>query len=92
MQYVGTNLFRNQLHPEIWVTSLMSEYKPYSIPIKDLGVGKGFEWGETYPNFIITDTRFPNELELAKTIAVKKSVQDQINALNDLKEVNGGLS
>ena len=28
MQYVGTNLFRNQLHPEIWVNSLMSEYKP----------------------------------------------------------------
>ena len=32
------------------------------------------------------------ELELAKTIAVKKSVQDQINALNDLKEVNDELS
>ena len=28
-------------------------------------------------------------IKLAKTIAVKKSVQDQINALNDLKEVNG---
>ena len=25
-------------------------------------------------------------MELARTIAVKKSVQDQINALNDLKE------
>ena len=66
MQYVGTDLLRNQLHPEIWVNSLMSEYKPYSIPIKDLGIGKGFEWGEAYPNFIITDTRFPNELEAVK--------------------------
>ena len=66
LQFIGTNLFRDQLHPEIWVSSLMSEYKPYSIPIKDLGVGKGFEWGEAYPNFIITDTRFINELEAVK--------------------------
>ena len=28
LQFIGTNLFRNQLHPEIWVNSLMSEYKP----------------------------------------------------------------
>ena len=28
LQFIGTNLLRNQLHPEIWVNSLMSEYKP----------------------------------------------------------------
>lgn len=28
LQFIGTNLFRNQLHPEIWVNSLMNEYKP----------------------------------------------------------------
>ena len=26
LQFIGTNLFRNQLHPEIWVTSLFSTY------------------------------------------------------------------
>ena len=26
LQFIGTNLLRNQLHPEIWVNSLMSEY------------------------------------------------------------------
>ena len=41
---------------------------------------------------IIAAEKETEELELAKTIAVKKSVQDQINALNDLKEVNGELS
>ena len=51
----------------------MSEYKPYSIPIKDLGIGKGFEWGEAYPNFIITDTRFENELEAVKKRGVLPS-------------------
>ena len=29
LQFIGTNLFRNQLHPEIWVNALMSEYKLY---------------------------------------------------------------
>ena len=28
LQFIGTDLFRNQLHPQIWVNSLMSEYKP----------------------------------------------------------------
>ena len=54
----------------------------------------------TYRTFHKTPDAMPMEdkflaeigLELAKTIAVKKSVQDQINALNDLKEVNSELS
>ena len=27
LQFIGTDLLRNQLHPQIWVNSLMSEYK-----------------------------------------------------------------
>ena len=87
MQYVGTDLLRNQLHPEIWVTSLMSEYKPiggyYSSNLR-IGarfydengnlqkeiIGKEIPNTEidkrVYPNFIITDTRFENELEAVK--------------------------
>ena len=30
MQYVGTDLLRNQLHPEIWVNSLFADYQPLS--------------------------------------------------------------
>ena len=63
MQYVGTNLLRNQLHPEIWVNALMSEYKLYketkpfvNLILKD----------EEYPNWLITDMRFPNEMEAVK--------------------------
>ena len=76
MQYVGTNLFRNQLHPEIWVNSLMNEYKPLygyqttdskiniggiSIPIPGLDIDK-----RVFPNWCITDMRFPNEMEAVK--------------------------
>lgn len=63
LQFIGTNLLRNQLHPEIWVNALMSEYKLYketkpfvNLTLKD----------EEYPNWIITDMRFPNEMEAVK--------------------------
>ena len=65
LQFIGTNLFRNQLHPEIWVNSLISEYKSYlssNHPVDDLDWEPRF----IYPNWIITDTRFPNELEAVK--------------------------
>ena len=76
LQFIGTNLFRNQLHPEIWVNSLMNEYKPLygyqttnskitigdiSIPIPRLDIDK-----RVFPNWIITDLRFPNEMEAVK--------------------------
>ena len=76
LQFIGTNLFRNQLHPEIWVNSLMNEYKPLygyqttnskitigdiSIPIPGLDIDK-----RIFPNWIITDLRFPNEMDAVK--------------------------
>ena len=65
LQFIGTNLFRNQLHPEIWVNSLMSDYKSYltsNHPVDDLD----WEPRTIYPNWCITDMRFPNELEAVK--------------------------
>ena len=85
----------NPPHPEIWINSLMSEYKPYPKGIAhDLKnwsevyrhtsckhCGKQYNgWKrqylckecieddsvQFYPNFIITDTRFENELEAIK--------------------------
>ena len=63
LQFIGTNLLRNQLHPEIWVTSLMSEYKPQW---KEETKVYWKERLSEYPNFIITDLRFPNEMEAVK--------------------------
>lgn len=63
LQFIGTNLLRNQLHPKIWVNALMSEYKLYketkpfvNLTLKD----------EEYPNWLITDMRFPNEMDAVK--------------------------
>ena len=85
LQLLGTECGRNIIHPNIWVNTLMSEYKSitkrgraipfgtttYKIPEvniypekhwgKVIG-SKDFVW-EELPNWIITDTRFPNEIE-----------------------------
>ncbi len=63
LQTVGTEAMRNNLHPDVWVNALFADYK---------GI-KGFYHNDsdskldydinTFPNWIITDMRFPNELE-----------------------------
>ncbi len=58
LQNIGTDLFRNQLHPDIWVNSLMNEYLPSPKP-NSTTQWKGSDW-------IITDLRFPNELKAIK--------------------------
>ena len=66
MQFVGTNLFRNQLHPEIWVNSLFTDYQPNNL---------------IYPSWCITDMRFLNEMEAVKkkggiTIRVNRNLEE----------------
>lgn len=64
LQMVGTE-FGRTLHPSIWVNSLMTEYKSKlssNNPVDDLDWEPRF----IYPNFIITDTRFENELKAVK--------------------------
>jgi hypothetical protein len=55
LQLLGTEAMRNGLHENVWVNALMSDYKPYSV--------RGSSYEEHESNWIITDTRFPNELE-----------------------------
>ena len=65
LQLLGTDCGREIIHPSIWVNSLMTEYKSKlssNNPVDDLDWEPRF----IYPNFIITDTRFPNELEAVK--------------------------
>jgi hypothetical protein len=52
LQYIGTDLFRNHFHSDIWITII--EYKL-----------------QLYPNIVITDCRFPNEINLLKNYGAK---------------------
>lgn len=58
LQVVGTECLRDTLHKNIHVISLMSGYKrqPHNGPTRDM----------KYPLWIISDTRFPNELKAVK--------------------------
>lgn len=62
MQLIGTDCGRDIIHPNLWVNSLMSEYK--SIPVQDY-LEEGVVVMQKYqlPNWIISDVRFPNELK-----------------------------
>ena len=65
MQILGTEAGRNLIHPNIWVNALMSEYNAVDFDYKEI-VDKEIQGNWIYPNWIITDTRFPNELEAVK--------------------------
>lgn len=75
LQLLGTECGRDILHPNIWVNSLFSDYKEtdhiYEI--------KGSDW-------IITDMRFPNELDAVKqregiTIRVNRNTNQAKNGM-----------
>lgn len=57
LQRLGTDGLRYGLHDNTWVNALMADYKP-------------IDWNNDeqpeHPNWIITDTRFPNEAQAIK--------------------------
>lgn len=71
LQYIGTDLLRDKLHSDVWVNALMSKYYPKicsgvthcALAGKpEISCNKCPE----YPNWIITDVRFPNEAKAVK--------------------------
>lgn len=62
LQKLGTDGLRDGLHENVWINALMSDYVPDEVQWSDGPIG-GYEPGTEFPNWIITDTRFPNEAE-----------------------------
>ena len=65
LQNLGTEAMRDGLHTNVWVNALFADYVPthYLIGAFDKNLTDGIP---VYPNWIITDMRFPNEMEAVK--------------------------
>ena len=68
LQLLGTDCGRNIINPNIWVNALFADYKAYNIVKEPIdGFRKDFTVLDSkYPNWIITDVRFPNEAQAIK--------------------------
>lgn len=79
MQLLGTEAGRQIIHPNIWVNALFADYNP-----KFKGV-EYYNLNDYYPNWIITDVRFPNE---AQAIKDRGGIVIRVNRpiLKDLKD------
>ena len=96
LQKLGTEAMRDGLHTNVWVNALFADYKPlvtYQMEILDLGasdlqrekIGKPVH--SEYPNWILTDMRFPNELESVEKrhgITIRVIRNNGTRALSDM--------
>lgn len=74
LQLMGTECGRKILHPNIWINSVMSNYK--KMRYTGYGDTTSAHVKMRYPNWVITDMRFPNEL---KAVQNKKGITIRIN-------------
>lgn len=61
LQTIGTDALRNGVHENIWVNALMADYVEKTN--HNFRVPREEYVNAIYPNWIITDMRFPNEME-----------------------------
>jgi hypothetical protein len=74
LQKLGTEAMRDGLHINVWVNALFADYRLWSDGSKD--------W---YPNWIITDMRFPNELE---AVVERKGITIRVNRNNGTRAID----
>lgn len=67
LQRLGTDCGRDIIHPNIWVNALFADYIKGLVIVPDRDPNSRFDGSVEnegpYPNWIITDVRFPNELK-----------------------------
>jgi hypothetical protein len=79
LQKLGTEAMRDGLHKEVWVNALFADYKAMPNKTIDESFMEQFVTGSSsihykYPNWVITDMRFPNEIaavELREGITIR---------------------
>lgn len=95
LQEVGTEAFRDVIHPNVHVNALFVDYTPVgykttnrgSVILNEDGTFSG-DAKNVYPNWLITDLRFPNEKTEVEvrdgiTIRVERDVRKRLNLSED---------
>jgi hypothetical protein len=66
LQKLGSEAIRNSLHINTWINAFFADYKALD-DTKRVSMGNVLDYSECpFPNWIITDTRFPNEFTAIK--------------------------
>jgi hypothetical protein len=89
LQKLGTEAMRDGLHENVWVNALFADYKraldlvksedpKYDLKVEEVG---------EYPNWIITDMRFPNEM---KAVKERNGITIRVVREHDIKVQHSG--
>lgn len=90
LQILGTECGRQIIHPNIWVNALFADYKPLSKSIPNFRQPDDIDdMPIEYPNWIITDVRFPNELQAVKD---RGGISIRVNRPNINKLIDSGYN
>jgi hypothetical protein len=71
LQKLGTDFGRDMIHPDVWLNALFSEYKLKIKTHPDFssnGASDYRDYEKHLPKWIITDSRFPNDVEKVKSL------------------------
>jgi hypothetical protein len=95
LQKIGTEAMRDGLHKDVWVNALVADYiRPshwenrYYDDVNKKGLaGREEVWGD-FPNWCITDMRFPNEMKAVKdrngiTIRITRGTRTMVEMSKD---------
>jgi len=106
LQLLGTECGRQIIHPNIWVNVVMNNYildEGYSYDAKIINdntlkiTSNATKFNHGYPNWIITDTRFPNEANAIRNnkginIRVQREIENTPLGIGKVIRVNEHIS
>lgn len=80
LQKLGTEAMRDGLHKNVWVNALFADYRT------NFEAKNAEEWGKNLENnWIITDMRFPNELD---AVELREGITIRVNRDNGTREID----
>jgi hypothetical protein len=90
LQKLGTEAMRDGLHKEVWVNALFADYKAMPNKTIDESFMEQFVTGSSsihykYPNWIITDMRFPNEIA---AVELREGITIRVNRNNGTRAID----